>query len=101
MAQRLYHEYVVDTGVTSRDVRAALEQLTDDDVSQSSPISGGAPEAATVLTGSDGESVIGVRVEGHDGEWTKTSERALKSAVKSVEGVTELVLSEGGYETEE
>lgn len=100
MAQNLYHEYTASGDVTRPEVREALDGLTDDDISDSSPITEGAEEAAVAVQHTSEGSAVVVTVEGHDGEWTYTSENAVKSAVRSVEGVGDLVDSEGGYEPE-
>jgi len=100
MASRLYHEYTVDAGVEQRAVRAALTELTDEDVSVSSPISAGADEVSVQMDYDGDSDVLVLHVEGHGGEWTKTSEQTLRRAVEEVEGVGELVYSEGGYESD-
>lgn len=96
MASRLYHRYSTERGVQKPAVRNALSLLTNDDVSVGSPISAGASEVAIVIE--DGDVVV--RVEGHEGEWTQTSEAAVQSAVEAVDGVNELVESKGGFETD-
>lgn len=97
MADDLYHRYSTSAPVTSAHVRTELQHVTDDDVSKSSPIMGGVPEAGVAIGGDGEDQTVVVRVEGHAGEWTKTSEQALRRAVKRVEGVEELVESDGGY----
>jgi hypothetical protein len=74
-------------------VREALSQLEEDDVSVSSPVSAGAPEAAVVV----GDDTVTVRVEGHGSDWTKKSQEALESAVLGADGVTETESVNGGY----
>lgn len=103
MAQNLYHQYAIATSVGYSDVRGALDKLTDDDVSQSSPLTAGGSEVGIELTGEgeDPGGILHVRVEGHEGEWTKTSEDSLRRAVQSVEGVGELLSSTGGYEQDD
>jgi hypothetical protein len=76
-----------------------LSALTDDDVSQSSPITAGAPEAG--IAHNRVESVVTVRVEGHGGDWTKTSMDALTTAVRRVDGVLDVSVTDGGYDAEE
>jgi hypothetical protein len=100
MAQELLHQYAASESVSYGDVRSALRAIEDDDVSKNSPISEGASEVGLTVEEADGDhsALVTVRVEGHEGEWTKTSERALKSAVQSVEGVGELVEKSGGYD---
>lgn len=92
----LEHTYEAD-GVDRSEVRSALSELTDDDVSESSPVTAGGSELAVVVA--DGELII--REGGHDGEWTKTSETAVRRAVSTVNGVGELVESSGGYEPDD
>ena len=75
-------------------VRDALSDLSDDDVSVSSPISAGGREAAVVV----GDNTVIVRVIGHGGEWTKKSTEAVIDAVESAEGVTVVSSVDGGYD---
>lgn len=98
MGSYLYHRYATDGSVSAADVRSALNELTDDDLSVSSPVSAGVDEAGTGVETVGGGVFVTVTVDGHDGDWTKTSEQAIKSAVESVEGVHELAESEGGYD---
>lgn len=80
------------------DIRQALSELTEDDVSVSSPISAGAPEAGVSVDG----RVAHVRVAGHDGDWTKTSEEAIVSALRGVPGDHgDPSVVGGGYEPDE
>lgn len=96
MAQNLEHKYATPGSVQRRRVREELEQLTDDDVSVSSPITGGAEEVAIVTPGPDSDYLV-VRVENHDGDWTKTSEKALEAAVLRAPGVESVEERKGGY----
>jgi hypothetical protein len=98
MAERLEHTYSTDGPVAVGDIREALSDVSDDDVSESSPITAGVPEAGVVP---DSKTSVTLVVSGHDGTWTKTSETALRRAVKSVDGVGELASSEGGYDPDE
>jgi len=84
-------------GAGYTDVREALSGLTDDDVSVSSPISEGGSEAAVVVDG----NTIEVRVDGHEGDWTKKSQNGVVSAIEAVDGVEECTSIEGGYEKSE
>jgi len=79
------------------DVREALSNLTDDDVSVSSPISAGGTEAAVVVDG----DTIEVRVEGHEGDWTLTSQNGVIAAVEAVDGVEECTSVQGGYDPDD
>jgi len=84
-------------GASYTDIRAALSGLTEDDVSVSSPISEGGSEAAVVVNGDTAE----VRIDGHDGSWTKKSQKGVVSAIEAVDGVEECVSVDGGYEKDE
>jgi hypothetical protein len=86
----------VDDSFERAALREELSALTDDDVSQSSPISEGAPEAG--IAHNRAESVVTVRVEGHGGSWTKTSMDALRTAVGRVDGVLDASVTDGGYD---
>ena len=79
------------------DVRAALSSLTDDDVSVSSPISAGGNEAAVV----DNGDTVEVRIDGHDGSWTLTSQEGVIDAVEAADGVEKCVSVDGGYEPDD
>lgn len=94
MASDLCHRYETDGSVSSAAVRAAIGSLTNDDVSNSSPISAGGGEVGTSFDG----DVLVVRVAGHGGDWTKTSEEALRKKIQSVPGVGDIESSDGGYE---
>jgi hypothetical protein len=96
MASELRITFGADESVSTAAVRDALDALTEDDISKSSPISEGAPEAATI----NGDGTVGVAIEGYEGDWTRTSEDALKAAVGGVEGVGDVTSIEGGYEPE-
>lgn len=94
MAQRLHHEYQTDGAVTAGMVRDAVSSLTEDDITNTSPITAGGSEVGIEVDG----TALHVRVEGHEGDWSKTSEDALRRAVEGVDGVEELTTAEGGYE---
>lgn len=94
MAQKLHHEYEASGGVTRQAIRQALAGLTDDDLSNSSPVTPGVPEAGIEIA----DGTVHLRVQGHDGDWTKTSEQAVISAIEDADGVEGLAESEGGYE---
>lgn len=79
-------------------VREALRSVDGDDLSVSSPVSGGVPEAG-VSPGDDGAVVVAV--EGHEGDFTKTSERALKSALADVPFTVDVEVVDGGYEPDD
>lgn len=79
-------------------VREALRAVDGEDLSVSSPVSAGVPEAG-VSPGDDG-SVL-VVVEGHDGDFTKTSERALKRALADVPFSVDVEVVDGGYEPDD
>lgn len=101
MVSRLYHRYEAERPPVQADVRGALAEIGEDDVSVSSPVSAGAPEVSVGFEYEDGDGYLEVTVEGHEGDWTKTSEQAVQSAVQSADGVGDLVESEGGYEADE
>jgi hypothetical protein len=98
MASDLYHRYATDSPVNGVDVRRALSELTEDDLSNKSPITPSATNVAVSPSSANEDGAVVVRVRGHGGEWSKTSETALRRAVKSVDGITELVEKDGGYE---
>lgn len=86
--------YTVSDGVSTPDIRSALDSVTGDDVSQSSPVEAGVG-AGQVQVNGDGTAEVTVPDAG-DTPWTKKSERAIHQAVQSVDGVGELVEKEGG-----
>ena len=79
-------------------LRAAISSLTEDDLSQSSPITAGGDEVGVAYNAA--ESAVVCRVNGHAGSWTKTSEDALTAAVGGVHGVQSVSVTAGGYEPE-
>lgn len=91
-------EIAVDASstVTRQDIRSALDALTEDDISETSPVTAGCPEAVAVNV----EDGLLVRCEGHDGDWTRTSERAVLRALKGASGVEDASVVDGGYESE-
>lgn len=86
-----------ERGVSTSHVREAFDTITDEDVSESSPVTAGVPEAG--LSPEPGE--IHVRVGGHAGDFTKTSEQALRKALRAIDGVESVEVLEGGYTPEE
>ena len=100
MASTLLHKYKADPDIEQAAVREALNNLTDDDISSSSPITAGASEASVGVERNDDEAVVTVYVDGHSGGWTKKSEEGVRKAVEGVDGVVELADAEGGYETD-
>ena len=99
MASRLYHEYACEPSVSKADIRVALSVLEEPDISSSSPISDGASEVAVVMHTDEEPHTLDIRVTGHSGEWTKKSEEAVQNVIQNVEGVGDLVDSDGGYES--
>lgn len=85
--------FETDGELSKSDVRSSLRGLSDDELTKTSPVTEGGSELAVVVTGGS----VTVREEGHDGEWSKTSETAVRRAVQSVDGVGELVSQTGGY----
>lgn len=86
----------VNGDFSERALRTALAALTDEDLSESSPVSAGAQEVAVDHNQRDG--VVHVRCEGHSGDFTKTSERALTRTVRGVTGVEDASVTDGGYD---
>ena len=97
MAKDIRLTFDTDGTVTSGDIRAALDDLTDDDITVQSPVEPGIPGVATAV---DGDEMTVIAGDGSD-EFSKTTQRAIKSAVTGIEGVEEHVSTEGGYETDD
>lgn len=97
MGGYLWHRYRTVEEVSSGDVRDAVSALTSEDISVSSPISAGGDEVATAFA-DDGDLII--TVEGYDGDWTLTSEEELRRTISSINGVYELLESDGGYDND-
>jgi len=86
-------------GVSHYAVRKSLASVSEDDVSKSSPITAGVPEAG-IATTDDGN--VRLRVAGHSGSFTKTSERALLAALR--DGLPEsasVSVEAGGYDSDD
>jgi len=98
MASRLRLVYEVSEARAVGKVRQALNNLTEDDLSESSPITPGGNEVGLGRVSSDGGPALEIVIEGHDGDWTKTSQEAVKDAAEGVEGIGDLLEHEGGYE---
>lgn len=94
----------VEVAPTERDfvsegsVRAALREVEGGDLSESSPVSAGVTEAG--VRPADGGAVI-VAVEGHEGDFTKTSQKAItRTLAEELHGVAVEVV-DGGYEPDD
>lgn len=98
MGSYLYHRYATEATVLPQAVQGALASLDDGDLSKGSPVTGGCREVGVGTVEADGPRDIVLRVEGHDGDWTKTSEEAIRRRVEQIDGIGGLVESEGGYE---
>lgn len=98
MGSYLYHRYELEEPVVPQAVMGALASLTDDDLSVGSPVSAGCEEVGVAKLQEDGERYIELRVEGHSGDWTKTSEDAIRRRVEGIDGVGGLAESEGGFD---
>lgn len=94
MSGELRHVYETDGSVEQAEVRANLEAITEDDVSKKSPVTAGASEVSVQPS----DDTLELAVGGHGGEWSKTTEEALRSAVQNADGVGDLIDSEGGYD---
>lgn len=70
-------------------------RLRGDDISETSPISPGLREAAVVA----GDDSLTLRVQGHDGEWSKQSQEALVDSLAHAPGVdgATVEVTSGGY----
>lgn len=98
MAHVLHQRFAVSSGATRSDIAAALDGIASDDITKKSPITAGVPEAAISFETTDEGRFVTIKVEGHPGEWSKTSERALKSAIEGLDVVGEHVETVGGYD---
>lgn len=86
------------SGVSVQDVRAALDGITEDDISASSPVSEGIPEANVTVYGDD---TMDVTVPGKgERRWTRTTERAIHAALTSLDGVGDIIEKQGGRDAE-
>jgi len=101
MGADLYHRYEADADVSKAAIRAELDTVAEDDISKSSPISAGVPEAGIAVVHEDGDTSVLIRVDGHAGSWSRTSETALRRAVKRADGVHEQVDASGGYQPDD
>lgn len=91
---------VTDASTTVGDVRAELRTITDGDLTEKSPVTAGIGEAGVTIDESDSGLHLNLRVEGHEGEWSKTSMDAVTRAVGRVGGVEDVTVTDGGYESE-
>lgn len=85
-----------DHSLDRQTVRSALDTIEADDLSQKSPVSVGVPEAGIEI----GDDEVTVRIEGHSGDFSKTSEQALTSALAGLhDAAGEPEVVDGGYDT--
>lgn len=98
MAPTLKHVYAAPPPGGPTPVLQALRSLTEEDISQKSPVTPGIPEVSFNMTREDGQRRLVLTVDSDDGEWSKTSEEAIQDAVLSTITAEELVESEGGYD---
>lgn len=84
-----------DADVSVGDVYDRM-RLGADEISEQSPITPGLREVVALI----GEDEILLRSQGHDGEWSKTSQDALIEALGEIDGVdgSTVEVVEGGYE---
>jgi hypothetical protein len=94
MASHIHIE--VSGPVSEEEVRDQLRQITEDSISQSSPITAGVPEAG-VYGGTD--STVHVRVQGHSGDWTRTSQTEMCETIRSVHPDVDTAVVSGGFES--
>lgn len=94
MASNILVEAGIDDGIDRRDVVEQLVPLSKNP-SKSSPIDRNLDNLAVVVR----DDVVRLRVEGVEGDWTKTSETALKDELKDVDAVesSSVEVVEGGY----
>lgn len=97
MASNIEVEADLREGASVPSVGEVYQQLTGLDVSESSPISPNASEAAVVVRG---DSLV-ARVQGHEGEWSGQSEQAVLRAIEGIDGVTGAEVVAGGHEQTE
>lgn len=72
-------------------------RLGGDDISKKSPITPGLREVAATI----GEDTLTLRVQGHSGQWSKTSQEALTDALAEVDGVDGSTIEvEGGFKAD-
>jgi hypothetical protein len=99
MGEYLSATFRTDADITKADIRDALADISEDDISKSSPVSAGGSEAAvTVSAGPSGMTDFNITVDGHGGDWTKKSEEAVTDAACSVTDSVEVLDVDGGYE---
>jgi len=101
MAGSLEMEFNATDAVEYRDVRSALRALGDDDVSKTSPVSGGAHEVGVEIRPDGDTPRVRIAVTGHGGEFTKKTTAALRETLLDVEGIEEVHSVEGGHESED
>lgn len=78
--------------VTEQAVRDALRDVPVDDLSKKSPVEAGLQGVSVVV------GVQNVTLRAGEGDWSRTTERALMDALSSVDGVGGVEVTEGGYD---
>lgn len=99
MASHIYVAGEKDASVSKSDIYEALRAIGRDQLSQKSPVTAQLNEA-TVGTR---EQSFSVTVEGHSGEWSRSSQDALLKALINIDGVDgdSVEVVSGGYEAQE
>lgn len=87
---------LAETDATYGDLRDAVSSLTADDVSKSSPVTPGGREIGIDVNTQADEAHL--RVQGRDGNFTKTTQDAIVSTVREVVGEDAEITVDGGYE---
>lgn len=98
MASDIRIEASTDGSVTKGDVYAALREIDPTDLSKKSPVTNQIREAYVAV----GDAGIAVKVEGHDGEWSRSSQNALTHTLAGIGGVDSqsVEVASGGYESD-
>lgn len=98
MASHIRIEADADDAVSKADVYDALRGIDPADLSTQSPVSNQLPEAFVAI----GAGGIAVKVDGHEGEWSRSTEQAVTRTLAGIDGVDAQSVSvvAGGFESD-
>lgn len=99
MASHIHVTASIAEDVTEANVYSALRQVGREQLSQKSPVSAQLREASVVTH----EETLILRVEGHDGEWSRTSQDTITDTLAGIDGVEaeSVEVISGGYEQDD
>lgn len=99
MASHIHVTASISDEVTEAEVYEALRTIGNDQLSKKSPVTAQLREASVAT----GEDCLDLRVQGHDGEWSKTTQETITRTLAGIDGVDahSVEVTSGGYDSGE